>query len=72
MHLCCTYEPCHYTDLVNQGLPKSSLHKKLVWWVATQKTLKNHKIVKLGGVALARIWALAWDNTIIIIITRGM
>ena len=26
------------------------------------ESLKNHKTVKIGGWALARVWALAWDK----------
>ena len=35
-----------------------SIHKNLAWWVVTQRTLKNHKTVKIGG------WALARDNMV--------
>ena len=28
-------------------------------------TLKNHKTVKIGGWALAWLWVLAWDNTVV-------
>ena len=31
-------------------LPSDSLCKNLAWWVVTQRTLKNHKTVKIGGV----------------------
>ena len=30
-------------------LPSDSLHKNLAWWAVTWRTLKNNKIVKLGG-----------------------
>ena len=30
----------------------------------SRRTLKNHKTVKIGGWAVARVWALAWDNTV--------
>ena len=30
--------------------------------------LTNHKTVKIGGWALARGWALAWDNMVVLYI----
>ena len=42
-----------------------SLRKNLAWWAVTQGTLKNHKT---GGWALMRVWALARDNTVYILI----
>ena len=48
-------------------LPSDSLRKNLAWWAVTRRTLK---IVKSGGGGggggggLARVWALAWDNTV--------
>ena len=47
-------------------LPSDSLRENLAWWVVTQRTLKNHKAVKIGGWVLARVWALAQDNTVIV------
>ena len=36
-------------------------------WVVTWRTSKNKtKTVKIGGWALVRVWALAWDNTVLI------
>ena len=40
-------------------LPMDSIRKNLAWWAVTQRTLKNHKTVKIGG------WVLARDNTVI-------
>ena len=44
-----------------------SRRKNLAWWAVTRRTLKNHKTVKSGGWALARVWALARDNTVYIV-----
>ena len=41
-------------------LPSDSLRKILACGAVTQRTLKNHKTVKNGGWALARVWALGW------------
>ena len=45
-------------------LPLDSLRENLAGWAVTQRTLKNHKTVKIGGWALARVWALARDNMV--------
>ena len=42
--------------VTSADLPSDSLHKILAWWAVTQRTLKNHKTVKLGGWVLARVW----------------
>ena len=34
------------------------------WWAVTQRTLKKHKTVKIGGWALAWVWVLSQDNTV--------
>ena len=47
-------------------LPSDSLCENLVWWVVTRRTLQNHKTIKIGGWALAQVWALAWDNTVLV------
>ena len=47
--LCCVYLQIHCDNLA--------------WWAVTQRTLKNHKTQNWGR-ALARVWALAWDNTV--------
>jgi len=54
---------CSYVSSVD--LPSDSLRKNLAWWAVTQRTLKNHKTVKIGGWALVRVWALARDNTVV-------
>ena len=41
-----------------------SLRKNLAWWAVTQRISKNHKTVKIGGWALAWVWALVRDNTV--------
>ena len=38
--------------------------QELVWWAVTRRTLKTTKLSKVGGWALARVWALAGDNTV--------
>ena len=53
---------CSYVSSVD--LPLDSLRENLAWWVVTQRTLKNHKTVKIGWWALARVWALARDNMV--------
>ena len=47
-------------DICDHVVPSDSLplRENLAWWAATQRTLKNHKTVKIGG------WALARDNTV--------
>ena len=40
------------------------LRKNLAGWAVTRRTSKNLKAVKIGGWALARGWALAWDSTV--------
>ena len=54
---------CSYVS--SADVPLDSLHENLAWWV-TRRTLKNHKAVKIGGWALAQVWALARDNTVIV------
>ena len=39
-------------------LPSDSLCNILAWWAVTQRTLKNHKTINIGGWALARVWGL--------------
>ena len=46
-------------------LPSDSLRENLAWWAVTRRTLKNHKAAKIGGWALAQVWALARDNTVL-------
>ena len=48
---------CSYVSSVE--LPLDSLRENLAWWVVTQRTLKKHKTVKIGG------WTLAQDNTVL-------
>ena len=55
---------CSYVS--SADLPSDSLCEKLAWWTVTRRTLKNHKTVKIGGWALARVWTLARDNTVYI------
>ena len=55
---------CSYVS--SADLPSDSLCENLAWWAVTQRTLKNHKTVKIGGWALARVWTLARDNTLYI------
>ena len=54
----------HLSYVSSADLPSDSLRKNLAWWAVTWRTLKNHKTVKIGGWALARVWALAWDNMV--------
>ena len=51
---------CSYVS--SADLPSASLRENLAWWAVTRRTLKNHKNVKIEVWALARVWALAWDN----------
>ena len=56
---------CSYVS--SADLPSDSLCKDLAWWVVTWRTSKNKKkTVKIGGWALVRVWAVAWDNTVLI------
>ena len=48
-----------HVHVSSADLPLDSIHKNLGWWVVTQRTLKNHKTVKIGG------WALARDNMVV-------
>ena len=50
-------------------LPSDSLCKNLAWWAVTRRTSKNHKTVKMGGWALAWVWALARDITVLTSVT---
>ena len=56
---------CNCSYVTSADLPSDSLCKNLAWWVVTWRTLKKHKTVKIGGWALAWVWALARDNTVI-------
>ena len=56
--------PNNHSYVSSADLPSNSLHKNLAWWAVTWRTSKNHKTVKIGGWALAQVWALAQDNTI--------
>ena len=51
-------------------VPSDSLRENLAWWAVTQRTLKNHKTVKIGRWALARVWAFAQDNTVHVQLVR--
>ena len=53
----------HQSFVTSADLPSDSLRKNLAWWAVTRRISKNHKTVKIGGWALAQVWALAWDNT---------
>ena len=53
---------CGYVS--SADLPSDSLCKNLAWWTVTWRTLKNYKTVKIGGWALALVWALTRDTTI--------
>ena len=59
---------CSYVSSVD--LPSDSLREKLACWAVTRRSLKNHKTVKIGGWALARVWALAWDNTVVVVLVE--
>ena len=54
----------HQRYVSSAHLPSDSLCKNLAWWAVTRRTLNNHKTVKSGRWALARIWVLAQDNTV--------
>ena len=45
-------------------LPSDSLCKGLALWMTIRKTSTNNKTLKIGEWALARVWALARDNTV--------
>ena len=45
-------------------IPSDSLRENLAWCAVTRRTVKNHKTIKIGRWALARVWALARDNTV--------
>ena len=53
---------CSYVN--SADLPSDSLRENLAWWAVTRRTLKNHKTVEIEGWVLARVWALARDNTV--------
>ena len=55
----------NHSYVSSADLPSDSLCKNFVWWVVTQRTLKNYKSVKIGGWVLAWVWALARDNTVV-------
>ena len=48
-----------------QLLAQQTYLPNLPWWTVTWRTLKNHKTVKIGGWALARVWSLVRDNTVV-------
>ena len=50
----------HQSYVSSADLPSDSLRKNVAWWAVTRRTLKNHKSWEW---ALARVWALARDNT---------
>ena len=54
-----------HVHVSSADLPLDSILNNLAWWAVTQRTLKNHKTVKIGGWMLARVWALARDNTVV-------
>ena len=54
---------CSYVS--SADVPSDSLRKNLAWWAVTRRTLQNYKTVKIGGWALARVWVLVRDNTVL-------
>ena len=44
-------------------IPSDSLLKNLAWWAVTQRTLKNHETVKIGGRVLVQVWVLAREDS---------
>ena len=46
----------HQSYVSSADLPSDSLRKNLAWWAVTQRTLKNHKTVKIGG------WTLSYTG----------
>ena len=46
----------HQNYCSSADLPSDSLRENLAWWAVTQRTLKNHKTVKIGG------WALSYTG----------
>ena len=54
----------------SEDLPSDSLCKNLAWRMVARITQKNHKTVKIGGWVLARVWALARDNTVVAVLTH--
>ena len=56
----------HQNNRSSADLLSDSLHKNLAWWAVTRKTLKNHKIVKIGG------WVLARDNTVVLSLSHSL
>ena len=52
-------------NVSSADLPLDSLCKNLAWCMVTQRTLEDHKTVKIGGWAFAQVWALARDNTVL-------
>ena len=55
---------CSYVS--SADLPSDSLRKNLAWWAVTWRTSKKHITVKIGRWALAQVWVLARDNTVLI------
>ena len=49
----------------SEDLPSDSLRKILAWLAVTRRTWKNHKTVKIWGRALAWVWVLTRDNTVL-------
>ena len=55
----------NYSYVSSADLPSDLLRKDLAWWAITRRTSKNHNTVKIWEWALARVWALARDNTVL-------
>ena len=51
-------------DQNNHSYVSSADLKDLAWWAVTQEPWKATKLAKYEGV-LALVWALAWDNTVL-------
>ena len=64
-HLKCIKQS-HYVS----GPTFNSLHKYLVWWAVTRRTLKKRIPVKIERWARTWGWAFARDNTIIRAVVR--
>ena len=56
----------HQNNCSSADLLSDSLHENLAWWAVTRRTLKNHKIVKIGG------WVLARDNTVVLSLSHSL
>ena len=56
----------HQNNRSSADLLSDSLHKNLAWWAVTWRTLKNHKIVKIGR------WVLARDNTVVLSLSQSL